>query len=101
VGTSSPNNTTQIEGETTTRADSGNFMMLLLPKPVKEVTYSNSSAKDLLNATFNTQIEQKLTKIELNQSDISKTPKKQPKSSHIFFPHEKLLDNKPEDVKNS
>ena len=54
-----------------------------------------------MNAPSNAQIERKLTEIEPNQSDIPKTPEKQPESSHIPFPHEKPLDNEPEDVDNS
>jgi hypothetical protein len=93
--------TAQIEGETGTRANSGGFTTSFPLKPVKTVTDSNSGAKNLLNAFLNAQIERKLTKVEPNQSDTPKTPEKQPKSSHIPFPHEKPLENEPEDVKNS
>ena len=54
-----------------------------------------------MNAPLNAQIKPKLTEIEPNQSDTPKTSEKQSKSSHIPFPHEKPLDNKPEDDKNS
>jgi Reverse transcriptase (RNA-dependent DNA polymerase) len=90
----------KLKGKTATRVNSGNFTTSFPPKPVKTVTDSNSSAKDLLNASLNAQIKQNLTEIEPNQSDIPKTPEKQPKSSQIPFPHEKPLDNKPKNVEN-
>ena len=93
--------TAQIEGETATRANSGGFTTSIPPKPVEKVTDSDSGAKDLSNAPSNAQIERKLTEIEPNQSDTPKTPEKQPESSNIPFPHEKPLDNEPEDVDNS
>ena len=64
--------TTQIEGETVKRANSGSIMTSIQPKPVKTVTDSNSDAKDLLNALLNAQIERKLTEIKPNQSDTPK-----------------------------
>ena len=93
--------TAQIEGETATRANSGGFTTSIPPKPVKTIADPDSSPKDLLNAPLNAQNDRKLSEIEPNQSDAPKTPEKQPNSSHIPFPHEKPLDNEPEDVENS
>ena len=83
--------TTQIEGETAIKANSGGFTTLIPLKPVKTATDSDSGAKDLSNAPLNAQIEPKSTEIEPNQSDTPQTPEKHPKSSQIPFPHKKPI----------
>ena len=47
--------TTQIEGETATRANSGGFTTSIPPKPVKTIADPDSSPKGLLNAPLNAQ----------------------------------------------
>ena len=54
--------TAQIEGETATRDNSGGFTTSIPPKPVKTVTDSYSSSKDLSNAPLNAQNERDRTK---------------------------------------
>ena len=93
--------TAQIEGETAIKANSGSFTTSIPLKPVKTATDSDSGAKDLLNAPLNAQIEPKSTEIEPNQSDTPQAPEKHPKSSQILFPHEKPIENEPENVDNS
>ena len=51
--------TTQIEGETAIKANSGSFTTSILLKPFKTAIDSHSGAKDLSNASLNARIKPK------------------------------------------